>query len=74
MFQVRINGEVADGSKRYEEVESVHVVCVMGLVVDKNIAKSIVNYVYDACMKCTGVIMYNGIIIPKNEIKQPTFN
>jgi len=73
MFHIKINGKQIKTTKRMESIESVDVMCVASMKVEHGIAEVLVNYLFDACRRCKGAIIYNGVIVRKEDIILPSF-
>lgn len=71
-----INGKILTSLKDFQQkkIKNIHVISGYGTVVEREVAVVISTNLYKACMRCTGVIMFNGTIIPKEGISEPIFN
>ena len=73
-LQIIINGKQVKSTERVADVRSVSVNIVgFRVMVERPRAKVIVSFVYDCVQRCTGVIMFNNLIIRKEDVKEIKF-
>lgn len=72
---IMINGKLLTSTTDFyqEDVNSIIVISGYGTIVPRDISKVLAEGLYHATQKCTGVITFNGTIIPKDEINEPIF-
>ena len=71
MISLLINGKPVSTTKQvFHTIYTVIITSIGATVVPKEDARSIADYVYNATQRCKGVIMYNGVIINKKDVKK----
>jgi len=73
MFHIKLNGKQIKTTKRIEDVQSVDIACHVPMKVERAVAETLVHFIFDACRRCKGAIIYNGVIVRKEDIILPSF-